>query len=70
MPGNNNDNKGISGPDLDAREEKLLKFQLRDGVIREALAVFLAVNANLCDLLHNIQHIRLKLFQYRAILWQ
>jgi hypothetical protein len=25
MPGNNNDNKGISGPDLDAREEKLLK---------------------------------------------
>lgn len=25
MPGNNNDNNGISGPDLDAREEKLLK---------------------------------------------
>ena len=25
MPGNNNDNNVISGPDLDAREEKLLK---------------------------------------------
>ena len=25
MPGNNNDNNGISGPDLDAREEKLLR---------------------------------------------
>ena len=25
MSGNNNDNNGISGPDLDAREEKLLK---------------------------------------------
>ena len=25
MPRNNNDNNGISGPDLDAREEKLLK---------------------------------------------
>lgn len=25
MPGNNTDNNGISGPDLDVREEKLLK---------------------------------------------
>ena len=25
MPGNNNENNGISGPELDAREEKLLK---------------------------------------------
>ena len=29
MPGNNKDNNGISGPDLDAREEKLLKRKER-----------------------------------------
>ena len=29
MPGNNNDNNVISGPDLDAREEKLLKRKER-----------------------------------------
>ena len=29
MPRNNNDNNGISGPDLDAREEKLLKRKER-----------------------------------------
>ena len=29
MPGKNNDNKGISGPELDAREEKLLKRKER-----------------------------------------
>ena len=29
MPGNNNENNGISGPELDAREEKLLKRKER-----------------------------------------
>ena len=29
MPGNNNENNGISGPEFDAREEKLLKRKER-----------------------------------------
>ena len=37
-----------------------------NGVIRKAFAVFLAVDANLGDLLHDVQHVGLKFFQIAA----
>ena len=37
MPGNKNDNKGISGPELDAREEKLLKRKERHDALEAGI---------------------------------